>query len=256
MLPPEATTNSDSGDTQPHYTIYLNVQILELTDEIRKLISEKVNKKVPNPLGYGVLGRLAGRVAVKAANKQMVSKVVAKKIPEVLPEKMKEMGIHGSFEEVFFKGNFTVIRIEVHEIDVDFLLSKAMADDNPKKAKMDTFMKIIKCLVKCFEKEDEFDDMMQNVVKKKVLKTLLEKLPAVLPEKLADKGIHVDVVAKSAEDQAAFFYEAIRLIPDLHVGTASSSAHDGADTTAAEGEVHAAKAPKKKWFGGRFTKKS
>lgn len=230
-----AASNEPAGFKEPcAHSIYLNILIAETTPELTQTIKEKVSEKVPNPLGFGVLGKIAGKAAVKMATKSKVAEGMAQKIPEILPEKMAEMGIVASAEEVFLKGTFVVIRIEVYGVDTGVIFEKAMGEEKQEKA--DKVLACLKGLARCFGYTDLFTRKVQTTMKTKITQALCEKLPVTLPPRLAEKGLLADIVTKSADEEADYFFEAIRHVEALHAAPTNAEPGDGSSAAQEEAD--------------------
>eukprot|EP00927_Polykrikos_kofoidii_P029731 TRINITY_DN25657_c0_g1_i1.p1 TRINITY_DN25657_c0_g1~~TRINITY_DN25657_c0_g1_i1.p1 ORF type:complete len:210 (-),score=61.76 TRINITY_DN25657_c0_g1_i1:265-894(-) len=190
-------------------TMYLNIMIMEKTEELDKMIKEKVAQKMPNPLGFGLLGRAAGKLAVKVVDEKKIAAKLAIKMPEVMPEKMSQMGITAEAEEVFRKGAFVVVRLKIKHLDVHAMMAAKLGED--KAAKVDKGMACLKCLARWFGyKDDAVDQKVDRTMGDKIVEAMCKSLPEALPKTMAEKGIIVEIAAKSEKEQAAYFFEAIK----------------------------------------------
>lgn len=234
------TTTSEMGE-EAHPRMYLNIFVAQKTPEMDAIIQEKIDETVPNPLGFGLLRKAAGKVALKKVTTDLIASKMAAKIPAILPEKMSQMGIKATAEEVYRKGSFVVLRIAIVECDIHQLLSEKAGEE--KAVNVDRVLECVKSLFRCLGKEDVFVNSVQGTMASKIVQGLCQKLPVALPEAMAEKGLIVDVVAKSEADEAAFFFEALRqLDPDV------AGAVAGALAGGAVPEFPGAQPPKKKFF--------
>mmetsp|Transcript_42891 Transcript_42891/g.100655 ORF Transcript_42891/g.100655 Transcript_42891/m.100655 type:complete len:217 (+) Transcript_42891:90-740(+) len=192
-------------------SIYLN--ILVLTGPSQAVLKEKISEKVNEKVKFSVLRTLATRTATKVAKIKVTESVVAEKmaqnIPQMMPEKMAEMGITAEAEEAFRKGAFVVIKLTLKNVDI----TKVVSMKAPEKAEKVSFgLKVLRMVAKWFGYSDLFEQNLTRKLNQQVASKLCEKLPQELPQKLEEKGIKVEVEARPEAEQAAYFFDALRVM--------------------------------------------
>eukprot|EP00927_Polykrikos_kofoidii_P054688 TRINITY_DN49076_c0_g1_i1.p1 TRINITY_DN49076_c0_g1~~TRINITY_DN49076_c0_g1_i1.p1 ORF type:complete len:251 (-),score=48.89 TRINITY_DN49076_c0_g1_i1:52-804(-) len=200
----------DMWDQTP--TLYLNVWVAEIKEaEFKATVQQEVQKKVPNPFGFGILkkavGSIAGTVAATFVDTKSVAAKIAAKIPNQMPSKMAEMGIDAFAEESFRHGAFVVIRISVAHIDVPKILSSKGAAKASSAA--DCALGCLKGCLRLTGRQELLAESAERKAASKIVDALCQKLPQEMPKKLAEAGIVLDMVAKSSEEQTAYFYKAL-----------------------------------------------
>lgn len=200
-----------SGTALHGKVFYLNIMVLQKTEELDNLVKEKVGAKMPNPFGHGLLGKAAGKVVTKILTEDKLAAKFATKIPETIPLKMQEMGITAESNLVFQKGSFVVVRMEVEHVDVTKLLNVKAGASKAKKVGGWLACGLGIAGLCCSHADEQLDRKLVE----KIHTTLIKKLPESLPEKMATKGIKVDVVGKDFPDEAGYLKS---ILPGLFPG--------------------------------------
>lgn len=189
-------------------TMYLNIFVMSKGPEFRSTIEGKVAERVSNPL----VQRIASKVVSKVIHVDIIAAKMAEKIPAMLPEKMATIGIEAEAEEVYRKGSFVVVRITVHHVDPEQLLSVKQGAGTG--AKVGRCLSCLRCCFECCGNEGMVDRQVNNTMRHKIVTTLCTQLPQKLPQIMAEKGLIVDVVCMPEAEEAAFFFDAIHALQE------------------------------------------
>merc|ERR1712187_952104 len=106
-------------------------------------------------------------------------------MPAEVPVKMAEMGIKAKGQTVLQKGVYVVIRVIIEHVDIRQLLAQKTGWDS---------------WLYCCETPAVADHMLIRKVKDK----LQQELPPKLIAQMAEKGLTIEIVSKSAQEQAEF----------------------------------------------------
>lgn len=191
----EVLPSIEGGDR----VFYLNMLVLSTPDA---LVRENVAQKVPHVLGFQ---RLAGELAVRMLSEDKIASKIAENIPAQVPQKMAEMGLQVQCREVYRKGAFLVLWFKVIHADLSKMM-EVKAQEDPKAARVNCMVGSVRGVLDTCGFADTFD----RKVDAKVTEVLAEKMPQLLPAKMHEKGIILDCVGKTEEEEYAYLDAALR----------------------------------------------
>ncbi|KAF0699542.1 Aste57867_9879 [Aphanomyces stellatus] len=150
---------------------------------------------------------LAGSIASLAVKDAAVTAKVATQLEAQLPQRMHEMGLGITCKKVFLHNSFVVFECQLEHITLPELILKA---------KGEAFAGHFQSLMDAIDAMEltEAKSNMHTKVTDKVCTALLEKLETKLPEKLGQQGLEVNVVTRTAADQAKFFFDCLNSLDE------------------------------------------
>uniref|UniRef100_A0A7S2I849 Uncharacterized protein n=1 Tax=Helicotheca tamesis TaxID=374047 RepID=A0A7S2I849_9STRA len=165
-----------------------------IKDEIKKTIQGKKARRKTN-----FASKMATKMVHKAVSKEAFNEELVQEVAEALKDDFAEENIAAVGYVVYTQELYSVIGVDVKAVDVKGILCKELGLGS---SLYDAIMGMVH---KCFGKE-----FVEYALATQMLEIVTAEIVAnVGPEivsDLAEEGVDVDVVVKSAADQAPFFY--------------------------------------------------
>lgn len=167
---------------------------------------ELVASKVEGKLGTGIFGKLGTAIANKVVTDTKVIDQLSEQLIEKTISTISDLGIQADVSKRFQKGPFVVIRIQIYDVDTLKLILAAKGED---------FVRLFSNLLGTVTAlgiadsilpkiDDRIFEIMQN--------TMMKRFEELVPLKMAEQGLDVSVVVKTANEQAEYFFGIISQI--------------------------------------------
>jgi len=131
---------------------------------------------------------------------------LGEKVAEGVKRAVAEMGIHATAEVKFQQGPFCVIRVQVTDLDLLLLLSKAKGPEYAER-----FSNLLTAAGALDMKED-----VECKVNKKICSSLnqgmMAKFDEILPKKMAEQNVVVECHSFAQEEETEFFFEMLKTL--------------------------------------------
>lgn len=182
-------------------SVFINFTIIDKDEAIQQGVEDKIGTKIGKGFLRDKIASAAGKVAARRVSDETVANKMGDKMSDLFPQKLSEMGILAEAKKVYGTGAFFVIKLTFLSIDLQKLLNKTAGAE-----KANMFEDVMNLLGGNWAKETLSDKMMPLVLAK-----LQEKLPEKMTEKMTEKGLLCDIVVKSENEEALYFFQQMNI---------------------------------------------
>lgn len=163
---------------------FLNALFLQKDTEFPK---EESHNAVQNSLGFNSVRGISPESLAKLLTENVAATKLAMKSPHTIQQKFQEMGVQAEIENIYRKGSFVALKVTVVLVDAKLFLEHRMG----------SFSQVCGLFTSCMKPEETGKP-------EQMLPALMQLSSDSLPQQLAEDGCHVEVIAKTTEEQSDF----------------------------------------------------
>jgi hypothetical protein len=194
-------------------SVFINLLVLDKSEGVEMEVVSSIGKKFGVGKKRQALSRVLGKMASKIVSDEKVGEVICAKIIKGLLPKLTGMGVEVTAKTVFHRKAFFVIQVSLTSVDLKRLYASALKTDHEQADKFDA-------AISAFGGEWMKHSLESRVIPM-VCSKLEEDLPRRIGEELVSKGMKCELIVKSTDDQAKFFFEMLEQLNN-NVTTSSS----------------------------------
>ncbi len=172
---------------------YINIILLNKDEVVANKVAEKTGK--------GFLGKAAAFAANKIVSDEKIVTQLSESLIEGISKTISELGIEADFEIKYQEGPLVVIKIQIVEVNNLQLILSAKGPD---------FASDFSTLLVTVERlgmKDSVEAKVNDKIHSMVGEGMMNKFATMIPTKMAEKGVSVECVASTPEQEGEVFFD-------------------------------------------------